>query len=190
MEMAFSLNKLVAAAGLTLAVVFGSGSAFAQTCNDPRIGKLPDGCQKERISATGSLRFLGDNAARKSAEAAWKREVLNKYGERFTVWDNSACPQTECTPGSITGSKRCSYSGYPCAKALVEGGADLSVAEITEIQRLLVRLGYPVSTDGKFGPNSSEALKRWQRANKLDEDGLPSKENLEALRKAAEKKKV
>lgn len=172
----FKTSMLVAC--MTAGLLLGAGSAAAQTCNDARIGKLPDGCQKERISATGSLRFLSDNAARKSAEAAWKREVLNKYGERFTVWDNAACAQTECTPGSIAGSKRCSFTGFPCAKAMVEGGAQLSSAEITEIQRLLVRLGYPVSTDGKFGPNSSEALKRWQRANKLDEDGLPSKENL------------
>jgi hypothetical protein len=181
------LVTMSAAVGLMLAI---SGASAQQTCNDPRIGKMPDGCQKERISATGSLRFLGDNSARKSAEAAWKREVLNKYGERFTVWDHAACPQTECTPGSIAGSKRCSFSGYPCAKASIEGSADLTTEEIKEMQKLLVRLGYPVSTDGKFGPNSSEALKKFQRANKFDEDGLPSKENLERLRGASAKKKA
>lgn len=183
--------KSIVAAGLVLGIAIGAAMpAAAQTCNDPRIGKLPDGCQKDRISATGNLRFLGDNAARKSAESAWKREVLNKYGERFTVWDNAACPSTECTPGSIMGSKRCSFSGFPCAKALVEGGAELSTADIVEMQKLLGRLGYRVNADGKFGPGSSEALKRWQRANKLDEDGLPSKSNLDALRAAAAKRKV
>jgi len=188
--MALKLKTAILTTGLIFGIAMGSGAAFAQTCNDARIGKLPDGCQKDRISATGSLRFLGDSAARKSAEAAWKREVLNKFGERFTTWDNAACPQTECTAGSIAGSKRCSYTGYPCAKAMVESGGDLTNEEVVEIQRLLVRLGYPVATDGKFGPNSSEALKRWQRANKKDEDGLPSKENLQDLRAAAAKRKV
>lgn len=186
--MSFRLKTIAGAAGLALGLMLGAVEASAQsTCNDPRIGKLPDGCQKEKISATGSLRFLGDSAARKSAEAAWVREVLNKYGERFTVWDHAACPSTECTPGSIAGSKRCSYSGYPCAKATITGGAELSDDEIVELQRLLGRAGYNVTADGKFGPASSEALKRWQRANKVDDDGLPSKENLERLRKAVKK---
>ena len=185
------LKKSIVAAGLMFGLAIGAAMpASAQACNDPRMGKLPDGCQKERISATGSLRFLGDKAARNSAESAWKREVLNKYGERFTVWDNAACATTECTPGSIAGSKRCSYSGVPCAKAMVEGGAELSTADIIEMQKLLGRLGYRVTADGKFGPGSSEALKRWQRANKIDEDGLPSKGNLDALRAAAAKRKV
>ena len=50
---------------------------------------------------------------------------------------------------------------------------------------LLSKLGfYKGAADGKFGERTSDALQRWQRSKKLDEDGLPTRDNLEKLRKA------
>jgi hypothetical protein len=180
----------VLAGALLVSLAAADLGAQAQvSCDDPKIvdklPKLPDGCQKERITAAGNQRpSLG--WANRSAENAWKDQVLTKYGERFITWGNSACSKQECVPGALAGFKRCTYSGFPCArKPVFEGVYELSTAEIQEMQRLLSKLGfYKGAADGKFGERTSDALQRWQRSKKLDEDGLPTRDNLEKLRKA------
>jgi hypothetical protein len=158
------------------------------SCDDPKIvdklPKLPDGCQKERITASGNQR-PSLAWANRSAENAWKDQVLTKYGERFITWGNAACAKQECVPGALAGFKRCTYSGFPCArKPVFEDVYELNTSEIMEMQRLLAKAGYYKSgADGKFGEKTSEALQKWQRAKKLNEDGLPTRANLEALRK-------
>lgn len=163
--------------------------AYAQiSCEDPKIvdklPKLPDGCQKERITASGNQR-VGLRWANSSAENAWKDQTLTKFGERFITWANAACPKEECVPGALAGFKRCTYSGFPCAHKPVfgEGVYELSTSEIQEMQRLLTKYGYRQGTDGKFGEKTSEALQKWQRSKKITDDGLPTRENLDKLRK-------
>ncbi len=182
------LTSLLAMGALAVA---GSAISPAQaqiSCDDPKIveklPKLPDGCQKERITASGSQRpSLG--WANRSAENAWKDQSLTKFGERFITWSNSACAKQECVPGALAGFKRCTYSGFPCArKPVFEDVYELSSSEIQELQRLLSKYGfYRASADGKFGERTSEALQRWQRSKRLTDDGLPTRDNLEKLRK-------
>lgn len=144
--------------------------------------KLPDGCQRELITASGNQRptlFW----AQKSAEDHWQDQVINKYGERFERWTYAACAKTECGPSSFVGFARCTYSGFPCAtKAFV--GTSLRRDEIREMQRLLAREGFAVKQDGLFGEKTHIALQKWQRSVKRPDDGLPTEDNLEALRKA------
>jgi hypothetical protein len=158
------------------------------SCDDPRIvdklPKLPDGCQKERITASGNQRpSLG--WAQRSGENAWKDQVITKYGERFITWDNAACAKQECVPGALAGFKRCTYSGFPCARRpIFEDVYELNTSEIQEMQRLLIKAGYlKGSADGKFGDKTAEALVRWQRGKKLEEDPTPTRANLDKLRK-------
>jgi hypothetical protein len=185
------MNRLSVSSCITalLVLLFGGRTvtpALAQiSCDDPRIVErlpsLPDGCHREKITATGGMSFFGLSRAQTSAERAWKRQVLEKYGERFTVWDNAACASHECVPAAIGGATRCTYTGFPCASKPYLDTLELSRADVEEMQRLLNRAGFSVPIDGKFGDKTSEALRRWQRSKKLAEDGLPSKENFERL---------
>lgn len=157
------------------------------TCDDPRITeklpKLPDGCQKERISSSGNQRptILW---ARRSVEDHWQDEVINKYGERFADPANAACAKQECGPSTIAGFSRCTFSGFPCATTpYLDDILELSRNEVMEMQRLLTRHGFPVVEDGRFGAKTHDALVDWQKSRNMAEDGQPTKENLERLRK-------
>ncbi len=111
--------------------------------------------------------------------------MINKFGERFADPEKAACPKQECGPSTIAGFTRCTFSGYPCAtKPDIGGLLDLTSDEIAEMQRLLTKHGFTVDDDGRFGAKTHDALAKWQRKNGLTDDGLPTKENLERLRKA------
>jgi peptidoglycan hydrolase-like protein with peptidoglycan-binding domain len=49
--------------------------------------------------------------------------------------------------------------------------ADLSVDEIREVQLVLMREGFSVEADGRFGPRTREALIQFQRRNGLQANG-------------------
>lgn len=174
----------IALTGLLVAV-----EAHAQvSCDSPsvaeRLPKLPNGCQKERISAAGHERPTMIWAQRSAADT-WQDQVLTKYGERFARWGLAACARQECVPAAIPGFTRCTLTGFPCAtRPQLEGVLELSKGEVEEMQRLLNRFGYDVEVDGAFGGKTAYALERWQRSRKLVPDGLPTRENLEKLRKA------
>jgi hypothetical protein len=181
-------------------------------CDSPEVREhlppAPQGCHAERITAAGGISYGIIRSADYLAREAWRRLVIEKYGERFQQWNLAACPKVECVPGAIAGTKRCTYSGYPCspdvdlkrvAKLSEDRGATggderferererqraLDESEITEMQRLLGRAGFKTSIDGEFGERTSEALIKWQRKLGLPEDGLPTYENLERLRHA------
>jgi hypothetical protein len=182
-------------------------------CDSPEVREHlpppPRGCQAERITAAGGISYGVIRSADYLAREAWQRLVIEKYGERFQQWHLAACPKVECVPGSLAGTKRCTYSGFPCspdvdlnniAKLSEDRGAPdrderhererrhdqraLDESEIKELQLLLGRAGFKTSIDGEFGEQTSEALIKWQHKLRLPEDGLPTYENLERLRHA------
>lgn len=54
-------------------------------------------------------------------------------------------------------------------------------AGVREVQRLLVRAGYPLKVDGDFGPATKEAVKVFQAENALDVDGVVGPETYSRL---------
>lgn len=165
-----------------------TGDAVAQVSCDSaaiveKLPSLPNGCQKERISASGNERPT-TVWARRSVGDAWQDQVINKYGERFARWDYAACAREECVPATLPGFTRCTFSGFPCATSIhFEGILEISREEVREMQRLLSRRGFPTKVDGKFGEKTSKQLARWQRSEGLTDDGLPTRANLEKLRR-------
>ncbi len=199
----------------------------------PFLPELPKGCQRERIQASGELSFNVLRKASKIAEAAWQREVLTKYGERFQDLKYAACKNVLCVKGAVSGTERCTISAYPCAsdmgepaRAAVERLAslddqnvvaedfrrpeerrereaireerreereerretrgelrELNPQEVRELQRLLNRAGYMVHPDGVFGDESRDALSAFERRAGLPDDGYPTYEMLERLRR-------
>ena len=81
-----------------------------------------------------------------------------------------------------------------CAPALAWDSSTLyngcSGNEVKKLQQALINLGFLSGTaDGKFGNKTEEAVRRFQKANKLDVDGLAGKMTQEILY-AAEKATV
>lgn len=58
-------------------------------------------------------------------------------------------------------------------------------ADVQGLQRLLVKVGIKVGTDGMFGATTAKAVQRFQRAAGLEASGTVGKVTLRALRKAA-----
>jgi Putative peptidoglycan binding domain len=108
------------AAVLLLAIILFSRAPHAGTvCDSPDVIKylppLPSGCQIQRIEATGGLSFGIVHSPEQRAEAAWRRQVVFLFGERYQDWQKAACKKVYCVHPLIAGSRRCVYSAFPCA---------------------------------------------------------------------------
>lgn len=112
--------RLTPAAGLLLGLGFFSQASYAGTvCDSAEAAKylppLPRGCQPRRIEATGGLSFGIILSPERRAEAAWRRQVVFFFGERYQDWNKAACKKVFCVHPLIRGSRRCTYSAFPCA---------------------------------------------------------------------------
>ncbi len=76
---------------------------------------LPRGCQTQRIQATGALTFGVVQSAGRIARKAWQRQVVFFFGERYQDWEKAACKKELCVRATFAGSRRCTYSAFPCA---------------------------------------------------------------------------
>lgn len=85
---------------------------------------LPRGCQGQKVEASGGLSFNIVRSAEKIAEAAWQREVLTKFGERYQDINFAACVTKLCVKGSISGTRRCTISAFPCASDMTKVDVD------------------------------------------------------------------
>lgn len=223
--------RLLPAVAMTAA--FGISAAQADRLCEappPAVAKflppLPKGCHAKRIEASGALAYR-KGADKEKAIAAWKREVISQFGERFEDVTVAACYEERCGSGSVSGFSRCTISAFPCASDMSQEDKDavkrlasvddrdrvedlprrvddglrrpderrfdgppppivdrreLTHYEIIELQRLLNRAGYRVSTDGVFGDETREALITFERRAGMRDDGFPSYEVLERLR--------
>lgn len=71
-----------------------------------------------------------------------------------------------------------------------EGGTNVTIskgstgAAVTELQQALIKLGYLLSVDGDFGPETERVLKACQEANGLEADGVYGATTQAAITKA------
>lgn len=105
--------------------------------------QLPASCHKERLQASGRVSFNIINSAEKIANAAWRREAVTKYGERYADPKFMACRKVLCVRGSIAGSHRCTISGFPCA-------ADMNDTD----KGIIKRIETAASTESPYGPGA------------------------------------
>jgi hypothetical protein len=56
-----------------------------------------------------------------------------------------------------------------------------SGARVLELQKLLVRAGYAVTADGEYGPSTRDAVKAFQKAEKITADGVAGPETVRRL---------
>jgi peptidoglycan hydrolase-like protein with peptidoglycan-binding domain len=194
-------------------------------------------CKDERIQASGAASVFGKRRALQLAITNWQREVRNKYGERFMVWDRARERGDECESASVGAigrfNQRCTVAAIPCASTALEDdrgrgrdrdrfserdrdrdryrdrrdereergerrryyedddryagsyGDSEGDFDAFEVQRLLIRWGYPVRLDGIWGGESRLALMRFQKRHALEDDGEPGPKTLSYLRRRA-----
>jgi peptidoglycan hydrolase-like protein with peptidoglycan-binding domain len=58
--------------------------------------------------------------------------------------------------------------------------------DVKELQLLLTKAGLKVEADGSFGPSTTAAVKRFQRATKLEDSGVVGRKTVSALRGATD----
>ncbi len=197
--------RAAAAAGLALGLGLAPPASNAESVCDSAavleyLPPLPRGCQRQRIQATGALSFGIVQSAGSHARHAWERQVITLYGERYMDWNKAACKKVFCVEATFAGSRRCTYSGFPCSTdaeaAAVEAlntqqvlpeeqhtNRELMAPEVKEMQQLLSKAGYRVHADGIFGDDTQRALTKWQRSKKLPDNGTATWETLETLRR-------
>ncbi len=93
-------------------------------------------------------------------------------------------PATTTTSGTTTGSTTTTRAKFPPAPTttLAPGATG---TQVKRLQRALAALGYPVGkVDGSYGPATTQALQRFQRAHKLTADGVLGPATLAALKRA------
>ncbi len=130
---------------------------------------LPASCQKERVQASGRVSFNIINSAEKIANEAWRRESVTKYGERFSEVKYMACRRVLCVRGSISGTHRCTISGFPCA-------ADMSEQDKATIRQVEMSQGvaapYEASAGGVEDVRSAYGYHRGAEESQLDEGDI------------------
>ena len=145
-----------------------------------------DGCKSEEIKAAGKASIFGKAAAMRNAIDNWQREVRNKYGERYMVWDRARDKKQECEAASIGTlgklNQRCTVSAYACA-AVQE--TESALGDCWEVQRMLHRAGYlrRDDVDGDCQEKTRRATRRFQRDERLAVTGEVNEETWRRLRR-------
>ena len=146
-----------------------------------------DGCKSEEIKAAGKASIFGKAAAMRNAIDNWQREVRNRYGERYMVWDRARNKKHECEAASIGTlgklNQRCTVSAYACAA--VQESESIPTGDCWEVQRLLHRAGYlrRDDVDGDCQEKTRRATRRFQRDERLAVTGEINEETWRRLRR-------
>jgi hypothetical protein len=112
------------AAALTLLCMAGSSvapaSAEDKICDIAEMPSLPDGCYRELVR--GSQVGFRENRAKNNAEEAWQKQVVSRFGRRFSDFKKACKPKLpwyECERLAGLSGKwgwfSCIVAAYPCS---------------------------------------------------------------------------
>ncbi len=108
---------------------------------------LPEGkCKRERIEVSGTSSLGVIRSAESLANRDWRDTVVTKFGEQWAEVKFMACRRVLCVKGSLTGSRRCTISGFPCK-------ADMTEQDMAQVRQL------DMVVAPAYGPGESEDLR-------------------------------
>ncbi len=149
---------------------------------------------KKTVVASGKASLTKVPGAYLSSLFAWRKEVRDRHGADFQPWRRAEGKNIDCYQGTKNGKSGwiCTRSAQPCSGVLAKlkekikdkfnGKPDVDVTqtlrrgdqgeEVRVLQNLLADKGYDVDVDGNFGRGTRSAVKKFQRKNDLDADGV------------------
>ena len=167
-------------------------------------------CKDEAVTATSREYVSRSLGAFPGSWAAWRKEVVDKFGSGWQSWRRSEERSIKCDQSvNDAGRKRwtCTRVARPCRPGnesapvdpnpppvltpidrILERGMrvkakdrDLVKEQIRTLQYLLNEAGFEVEIDGVFGGGTQKALIAFQKKNNLDVDGKAGPKTVEAL---------
>ena len=160
-------------------------------------------CKTEPIVTKGKMK-LTKISAYPSSLFAWRNAVKNTHGPSYQAWRRAADRNIDC--GKVInddGNRRwqCTRTARPCAKngrgdgshnhggayddnpafpgEVLQRGSDGKDVEV--LQRLLVEAGYRVTIDGDFGNATRTAVRKFQKYEAIQIDGVVGRETWDRL---------
>lgn len=140
-------------------------------------------CQKDVVVAEGEPFISRTLGAYPSSLFAWRKAAETKFGKGFQSWAVAEDKKVDCEQVSVEGKKRwvCTRTARPC-KGLI-GSAESkpkfertlrrgdSGDDVKALQELLNAIGYELTVDGNYGRSTKDAVRDYQKRNKLPADG-------------------
>lgn len=148
-------------------IAISSSAGMAQSSNP--------NCKAE-VQATGSS-ALTLKGAQESAVKAWQRSVVLRYGELYSVWDQSSDKSVDRCGKTTFGLNRCDARGRPCVASTpgrtreigcLKGDSQNCSPVIKWVQtRLNAKIDAKLTVDGGEGKRTEEAIRRFKRQSNL-----------------------
>lgn len=152
-------------------------------------------CKADPVIKDGDPFVSRSLGAFPSSLIQWKRAVREEYGSAWDTWRRAEDRRIDCEQVQVAGRGRrwvCTRSARPCSGApgaeertkgafpgrLRRGDSGESVREL---QQLLVENGFELPIDGEFGRGTQRAVRRFQRNNDLQVDGIVGRDTWAAL---------
>jgi len=147
---------------------------------------LAKDCKTEPIKKTGAPYISKSLGAYPDSLFAWRAAVLEKHGNGWQAWRNAEDTKVDCEVTTVDGKKRwvCTRTGRPCLGPISQytNAAEKPKFERTlrrgdqgddvkALQKALNGLGFELEIDGNYGRGTRDAIKAFQKANKLTTDG-------------------
>lgn len=167
-------------------------------------------CREDAVTATSRAYVSRSLGAFPGSWAAWRNKVKAEVGDGWQAWRRAEGREIRCEQIGSGGGNRwtCTRSARPCkpgrgdASSDVAGGGNpgngeepkddlpaidqvlrrgMKGPQVETLQYLLRDAGYDLKIDGDYGRVTEEAVRDFQRQNKLRVDGRAGPETVEAL---------
>jgi hypothetical protein len=177
----------LAVGALVLAVAAPMHEAAAQAAPSiavPAPGGIGGDC-KPLERATGRASYV-QRFARNNSVANWRRAVILKYGEAYSLYNNARGPRDTCAR-TLRYMWKCEMAAEPCATAGIPGGPGGIMVNVAEAQSLLNRLRrYEyLKPDGIPGRKTERVVRQFQRDSGLPQTGFIDDATMRELRRRA-----
>lgn len=157
------------------------GSPYSQQCRDAIKAALPGAIDMEGSTLYDGVHAGANDYVRVARRIEKSSPVLKP---------DSAQKIIPPVSGMKPGEDRMTHAGAMRVLSVPNGNVN---PEVADIQKTLLELGYKLpkhGVDGVRGAETVQAIKQFQRDNKLEVDGDPGPETVSALNKLIEKNKI